>query len=224
MMNRNIKSTYYAFLSVPMRINALRHRLFPRYSKFLKVHLGSGQKNYLKNWINVDANLTTKIDIWADIRFTLPFRPDTVEALYSHHVIEHLPDHLLSFHFAEIFRVLKPGGVIRVGGPNADMAIKKFQEGDIDWFDDFPDRRHSIGGRLANFLLCKGEHLTVLTISYLTELATEAGFEGVSFLCPSQDTRFPAVFDAQVLNTEWESTPCSPHTLIMEAQKPLPVS
>ncbi len=37
------------------------------------------------------------------------------------------------------------------------------------WFDDFPDKRGSMGGRLVNFLLCRNEHLTILTHSYLQD-------------------------------------------------------
>jgi hypothetical protein len=36
------------------------------------------------------------------------------------------------------------GGVIRVGGPNADVAIRKFWENDLDWFGDFPDKRPAL--------------------------------------------------------------------------------
>src|SRR5215469_14543789 len=134
MLNHNFRFLYFAMLYYPMRLNALRHRLFSAQLKSARVHLGPGQRNYLNGWTNLDANfLTAKIDMWADISAKLPFREGTVEAFYSHHVIEHLPDRLLPFHFAEMFRSLKPGGVIRVGGPNADMALKKFEEHELDW-------------------------------------------------------------------------------------------
>ena len=67
-------------------------------------------------------------DIWADISSRLPFRTGSVDAFYSYHVIEHLPDQALPFHFAEMFRCLRNGRVIRVGGPHGDSAVRKFQE------------------------------------------------------------------------------------------------
>jgi predicted SAM-dependent methyltransferase len=220
MLNHSHKALYFALLYYPMQVNALRHRAFPSRVRSSKVHLGPGQGNYLRGWTNVDANcFTARSDIWADFKTKLPFRAETVDAFYSHHVIEHLPDRLLPFHFSEMFRSLKPGGVIRVGGPNADMAIEKFEEHNLDWFSDFPDQRRSIGGRLANFLLCRGEHLTILTSSYLRELAEDAGFEQISFCKPRWDTNFPSVFDQHVLSKEWESTPDFPHTLMIEAQR-----
>jgi predicted SAM-dependent methyltransferase len=221
MLSRTSKATYYALLYYPMRVNALRHRLFPRSNSPPKIHLGPGRGNYLNGWTNVDANFVTcKLDIWADLRAKLPFRRGTVEAFYSHHVIEHLPDALLPFHFGEMFRCLRPSGVIRIGGPNTDTAIRKFTENDLDWFGDFPDTRRSIGGRFANFILCRGEHLTILTSSYLRELAEDAGFDKVAFCKPVCETQFPLIFDHTVLSKEWESTYDFPHTIVMEAQKP----
>ena len=186
----------------------------------VKVHLGPGQKHYLEGWINVDANpFTSTCDVWADFRNKLPFRDATVDAFYSHHVIEHLPETLLPFHFREIHRCLKINGVFRVGGPNGDNAIRKFQEDDKQWFGDFPDKRESLGGRFSNFLLFRGEHLSILTFSWLQELAHQAGFGSLLRCAPIVETNFPSVFDAQVRNHEWESTPDIPHTLIVEARK-----
>jgi predicted SAM-dependent methyltransferase len=221
MISRRLKASYYSFFHYPMRLNALRHRVVPSRWGNIKVQLGPGQRNYIDGWVNVDANfITARIDIWADISGKLPFRNGSVDAFYSNHVIEHLPDQTLPFHFAEMFRCLRNGGVIRVGGPNADSAIRKFQENDAAWFSDFPDKRRSIGGKFANFILCRGEHLTILTSSYMTEIASDAGFQDIKFCKPVTQTNFPAVFDQRVMSKESESTPEVPHTLLMEARRP----
>lgn len=222
MLSRQVKAAYFALMRYPMRVNALRYRLFPVSSTACRVQLGPGQEHYLNGWVNVDANfLTAKVDIWADISGKLPFRTGTVDAFYSHHVIEHLPDSSLPHHFAELFRCLKPGGVIRIGGPNGNVAFERFLANDAEWFSDFPDKRRSVGGRMANFILCRGEHLAILTSSYLEELATEAGFTGIAFRKPKTETGFPQIYDQQVLSTEYEETPDYPHTLLMEAVKPV---
>jgi hypothetical protein len=70
--------------------------------------------------------------------------------------------------------VLTKWRVIRVGGPNGDSAIRKFQKNDAAWFSDFPDKRRSIGGKFANFILCRGEHLTILTSSYAAAIRLPA--------------------------------------------------
>jgi len=222
MLSRTSKAAFYTVAGPLMKLNAAIYRRFraPRRG-MIKVHLGPGQQNYFEGWINVDANaFTAKCDVWADLQNKLPFCDGTVDVIYSHHVIEHLPDSLLGLHFRELFRCLKPGGIFRVAGPNGDAAIKKFQEGDKEWFGDFPDKRESVGGRFTNFIFCRGEHLTILTFSWLEELARDAGFEHVYRCQPVKETNFPRLIDAQVLQKEWESTPECPHTLVVEGQKP----
>jgi len=176
----------------------------------------------LGGWINVDATfLTAKIDVWANLEDPLPFRSGTIDVMYSHHVIEHLSDATLPFHLREIYRCLKPGGVLRVGGPNADNAIRKFVERDLSWFSDYPDRRTSIGGKFANFILCRGEHLAILAHSYMGELMTAAGFHNIQPCRPKTETFHPHLIDAAILATESEETPDVPHTLLLEAKKPI---
>lgn len=197
MTGRTLKATYYALLRWPMWLNGVlyKHLRAPRNSDgTVRVQLGPGIKHYLNGWINLDANLVTaKSDVWAD------FRNGTVDAIYSHHVIEHLPDNMLEFHFKDMFRCLNQGGIIRIGGPNGDAAARKLVEGDMGWFSDFPDKRKSIGGRFANMLLCRDEHLTILTFSYLEELASAAGFVDIRQCTPCSNTGYPKLIDAQLL-------------------------
>lgn len=219
MLPREAKSTFYLFANPFMKASGYLYRYLkaPK-SGLVKVHLGPGQQNYINGWINVDANaFTGKCDVWADLRNPLPFHNFTVDAFYSHHMVEHLPN--LNKHFAEVFRCLKPGGKYRVGGPNGDQAIKKFIENDLNWFSDFPDKRSSIGGRLENFIFCRGEHLTILTESYLKELMSEVGFININRCLPVKETTDQELF-GDCLSLEHEEDFQNPHTLIIEGQKP----
>lgn len=222
MLPRQLKAAYYAAMSIPMAASGVVYRaaLAPR-SGLVRVHLGPGQGKYLQGWTNVDANfISAKIDVWADLRRALPFRSDTVDAFYSHHMIEHLPDSLLPFHLSELLRCLKPGGVVRIGGPNGDAAIQKFLQGDRSWFPDYPDKRESVGGRFVNFVFCRGEHLTLLTASYLDELLANAGFVDRQAVQPSTETTAPELFDSAVLAKEEQPDGDLPRTLLIEARKP----
>ena len=224
MISRQTKALYFAAMHIPMRMSARAYEAFLAPSSGnqseVKVHLGPGQLGYKPGWINVDANfISARIDVWADLTSRLPFRNDSVDVFYSHHVIEHLPDSCLPFHLREMYRCLKPGGVIRIGGPNGDEAVRIFLADNHDWFDDFPDKRGSIGGRLVNFLLCRGEHLTILTRSYMAELLGQAGFAEIAFRAPATETGYPGRL-ADALSGESEATPESPHTLLAEAVKP----
>jgi hypothetical protein len=119
-----------------------------------------------------------------------------------------------------MFRCLKPGGFFRVGGPNGDVAMRKYVAGDAAWFNDFPDKRSSVGGRLANFILCRGEHFTILTPSYLEEIATGQGFVNVKVCAPCRETFHSAIIDEAVLSKEIEGDREFPQTLMIEAERP----
>ena len=210
-----MRVTPYCYLRAP---NGWLYRyLHAPNNELHMAHLGPGKQRYIPGWINLDANMFTgKCDVWVDLRNPLPFWSSTIDALYSHHVVEHLPD--LKLHFREAYRCLKPGGVYRIGVPHGDSAIKKFIEGDKEWFGDFPDSRRSIGGRLENFIFCRQEHTTILTYSYLEELMTDAEFVNVQQYLPVRETGFPDIF-GECLDKEYEDDYDCPHTLIIEAQK-----
>lgn len=205
-----------------MRMNGIIYKVFraPRRGnrRCVRVQLGPGQTHYLNGWINVDANMfSAKCDVWSDFSLRLPFQAESVDAIYSHHVIEHLPN--LPMHFEELFRILKHGGVIRLGGPNGDAAMREYVAGNTAWFSNFPDARKSIGGRFENFIFCRQEHLTILTPSFLEELASDSGFCDIKVVLPTTETGYPDIFDTPLLSHESENCPHSPHTLLIEARK-----
>ncbi len=226
MLSRRLKAAYYVLMKYPMRLNGQLYKAVrapsQTHGKPVLVHLGPGQKNYLEGWYNLNSNfISARSDVWANLEDPLPFRDGTVDIFYSHHVVEHLEDRLIVGHFKEMFRALKPGGAIRVCGPNGDIAIQKFLENDKAWFVDFPDAHDSIGGKLVNFLLCRNEHFTILTRSYLEEIATQAGFVDAQFPLAGRATSMPGRIDARIMAQEAWSSETHPHTIVIEARKPL---
>ncbi len=223
MLTRSQKALFYAVASPLMSLNGWAYRKFRathvrKNTKVLRLHLGPGQKSYLPGWINIDANMfSARCDLWADLNNPLPFNDNSVDAVYSHHVIEHLPD--IEKHICDVFRVLTPGAIYRVAGPHGDNAIKKFIEQDHDWFGTWPDHFDSIGGRLQNFLLCRNEHLAILTESLLRELAARAGFESSHALAPATETNNRSLFE-DAIATESERDTVTPHTIVYELRKP----
>lgn len=222
MISRKQKELFYLLSGPLMKLNGLVYKIFKapisNNKSIVKVQLGPGQNNYIDGWINVDANIFSgKADVWANLNNQLPFNNDSVDIFYSHHVIEHLFN--LKSHFKQMHNALKPNGRIRIGGPNADSAIKKYIANDTTWFNDFPDERKSIGGKLENFIICRQEHLTLLTFSFLEELLLDAGFKNIKSVISSKETNFNDIILNDVLSKEWELDFNFPITLMIEAEK-----
>lgn len=64
----------------------------------------------------------------------LPLKSGSIELFYSSHCFEHLPDtfhpHLLS----EMYRTLKPGGIVRITTPDFDKGFEALKEKNMDFF------------------------------------------------------------------------------------------
>jgi SAM-dependent methyltransferase len=143
------------------------------------LHLGCGTK-YLPGFINVDGNLFNKIDLWLDVRNGLPFPTQSVDSIYSTHMFEHFYADELSGLLGECFRVLKPGGGIRLVVPNLESAIQAYSQNQGSWFyDSFPRHFESLGGRFSNFVFCDGQHRTAFDLTYLDEVLRLAGFREI---------------------------------------------
>lgn len=96
----------------------------------MKLNLGCGD-NLLDGYINVDK-YDKAADIQADIT-DLPFEDNSVDKVVAYQVIEHVPYNLNDKLFAEIYRVLKPGGTAILETPDIDVvALKILQEGLTD--------------------------------------------------------------------------------------------
>lgn len=75
-----------------------------------------------------------------------PIADDSVNASFSEHFIEHLEaDHAIAW-LAEVRRVLRPGGVIRVVTPD----LKQYVAGYMDPNDGFYDELRSLAGHLLD--------------------------------------------------------------------------
>jgi SAM-dependent methyltransferase len=76
--------------------------------------------------------LRTNRYIHHDFRYGLPFHGDSVDYIYSSHLLEHLfRDDALRL-LGEIRRVLKPGGCVRICVPDLAHALALFANGDKD--------------------------------------------------------------------------------------------
>lgn len=183
MLHQRYKDLYFLGLSKATLPNywlkkcayALRHRN----GKPLHLHLGCGTK-YIDGFVNIDANPQHKLDLWLDVRCGLPYASNSVDSIYSTHMIEHFYPDELNHLLRECRRVLKDEGGLRLVVPSLKNAITAYQQGRRDWFEDsFPRHFDSLGGRFSNFVFCDGQHRTAFDFDYLNEMLQNAGFRHV---------------------------------------------
>lgn len=88
----------------------------------LRLHLGCGW-NLLEGWINIDL-VGGKTDLVWDLRKPLPFKHDSVDAVFLEHVFEHMTYSETLAVLGHIKATLRPGGVLRVGVPDAGLYAR----------------------------------------------------------------------------------------------------
>jgi predicted SAM-dependent methyltransferase len=98
----------------------------------IKLHLGCG-RNLLEGWINTDFN-TAKFQgsDFLDVTEKFPYDDNSVDYIFSEHMIEHINYQDGKFMIEESFRVLKSGGKIRISTPDLKFLINLYTEDKTD--------------------------------------------------------------------------------------------
>ena len=98
----------------------------------IKLHLGCG-RNILDEWINTDSN-TAKFEgcDHLDVTEKFPYDDNSVDYIFSEHMIEHISYQDGKFMLEESFRVLKSGGKIRISTPDLKFLINLYTDNKTD--------------------------------------------------------------------------------------------
>lgn len=116
-------------------VNAQMQRLgLDQNSRDLKVELGGGRQSYPPGWLNVDLH---PAHLALNAAWGLPFADESVQYLYCCHVLEHLyhgPGNENSLLIKEIYRVMQPGGVVRLIVPDIGLLLDAYNRNDEAFF------------------------------------------------------------------------------------------
>lgn len=91
--------------------------------RFLNVGCGN---RFLKDWTNVDFVKTAKEVIPCNVLDGLPFPDSSFDVVYHSHVLEHFSKSSGIFLMQECFRVLSPGGIVRVVVPDLEEIVRQY--------------------------------------------------------------------------------------------------
>lgn len=148
-----------------------------------KAQIGCGP-NYLKGFVNIDANFQRQTDYLLDVRAGLPFPDCSMEFIYSCHMLEHLHVTEAIRLLKECHRVLKAEGYMRLTLPDFEFVFR-ILGGDEE--SSFPRHFRSKHGQAINFLFCDGQHKYGFSKEVVEELALELGFSRVVEAGPADE-------------------------------------
>jgi predicted SAM-dependent methyltransferase len=131
------------------------------------LNLGCGTR-FHNAWTNVDFISSDKNVIAHNLLHGIPFADNSYEVVYHSHVLEHFKKADGRNFIQECFRVLKPGGIVRIAVPdleriakeylkNLELALQGNEKGqhDYEWIKlELYDQvvRNESGGDMAKYL------------------------------------------------------------------------
>lgn len=141
--------------------------------------------------------------VFHDLSYSVPFSDNTIDCVFSSHFLEHLSKRDGCRFIGEIYRVLKPGGRVRLSAPDLNYAVSLYTCGEKermlrDYF--FVD---SLGSYYAR-------HKYMYDFDSLKNILAEKGFTEIE-KCTFQQGRLP---DIELLDNRPEDS------IFVEAVKP----
>jgi SAM-dependent methyltransferase len=238
-LSRSIQTWLY-IVGIRMRLlrrkildgHAIEHYL--RRHSVRKLQLGTGS-NPLPGWLNTDLFPDTYPEHRAKIVFldaAKPFPLDDMsfDYVFSEHQIEHIPEPDARAMVNECFRVLRPGGRIRIATPDLaailslyDDPLEDLERHYIDWVMTRFRPNISSGNRrcyVINHMFKDHKHQFIYDCETLSAMITDAGFIEVVRRKPGEsdepelrgvEAHGRAIGDEAVNRFE---------TLVVEAQRP----
>lgn len=148
--------------------------------------LGKGTKHF---WQFLETHPIT----YVNARKKWPFENESIDIIYSSHVIDCFSQTQVRHFFQQAYRVLKPGGEIRLAGMNLSREVQIYlQYGDTQRLVSlisFPNPGEgSLWQRLRRALWPPMMYRAHLDFESYKQLLLEAGFEGIVNLHPGKTT------------------------------------
>lgn len=128
---------------------------------------------------------------YGDATKGLPIKDSSVDVLYSSHMLEHLDRNEAAKFLKEVFRILSPGGIIRIAVPDIKKQVAQYNEsGDADAFIEATHlcvpRPRSLAQRLRLLLVGTRNHQWMYDGNSLSRLLQKLGFVNAEVLPAGQ--------------------------------------
>jgi SAM-dependent methyltransferase len=145
-----------------------------------RLNWGCGTRNVPEGWVNSDIKAAPGIQVVCDITEGLPLEDSSFDYVVSIHALPELAYEDLRGALGELWRVLEPGGTLRLALPDMEKAIRAYLDRDAGYFLVPDDDVRSLGGKMIVQLTWYGFSRSMFTFDYIEELLYGAGFVRVS--------------------------------------------
>ena len=140
---------------------------------------------------NIEWNKRNKIK-FADATKSIPLSSNSVEAIYTSHMLEHLSREGARSFLREAIRILKSDGVLRVSVPDLKQQVQKYlkiEDADKFMSDIFvePPRIDTLKQKVLLFLNGYRHHQWMYDEKSLSMLFKELGFKNIT-ICKAGET------------------------------------
>jgi SAM-dependent methyltransferase len=159
-----------------------------------KLQIGCGG-NLLAGWLNTDLRPSAPEVSFLDATVRFPFPDETFDYVLSEHQLEHIAYERGQFMLRECFRVLRPGGLVRVATPSLEALAglvteqpTETQRHYLAFISDSylgPGMPAGVAGVVNNAFRNWG-HQFIYDRTTLREGLTAAGFTNVIFTVPGR--------------------------------------
>lgn len=140
----------------------------------IKLHIGGRERR--DGWKILDPSSGPNVDFVGKCD-DLSFLPDeSCSEVYASHVFEHLGyDHELPVALTHVYRVLKPGGRLRLSVPDLEMLCRLFVHPSLDGDARWQVMRMMFGERTTEHDV----HRSGLTLEFMLAFLGELGFRDI---------------------------------------------
>lgn len=124
-------------------------------------------------WLNIDNDATFNPD-----RLSVKtIRSNSVDYIVAHHSLQCIDPRLFDDIMKDLYRVLKPGGILRVSIPDIIAAFDAYKDRNIDWFPQMDGEE--IDERFMHYLTWYGQNINPITEYGMQHALMRSGFKQV---------------------------------------------
>jgi predicted SAM-dependent methyltransferase len=117
----------------------------------IKLHIGCGER-YIPGFTHIDVRKFPRVDYVTSADKLDMFKDNSVDLIYACHVLEHFRRNQIENVLKEWYRVLKPGGTLRIAVPDLEKLVEVYLNtknlqlilGPLVGRQDYPENTHYI--------------------------------------------------------------------------------